>query len=88
MSACVFLSLQSGNNSLNPCPTCVSVREVGRDDLVLAAVRELLVPGDLHHLLPRLHPVETGEPGLALRQGAQGGDGLGGLHEGALHAHR
>lgn len=66
----------------------MAVREVGSDDLVLAAVRELLVPGDLHHLLPVPHLVVTGEPGLALFQGTQGGDGLKRLHEVALHTRR
>lgn len=68
--------------------TCVAVHEVCGDDLLLAAVLLLLVPGDLHHLLLLLHLVETGEPGLTLCLGAQGGDGLRGLHEVTMHTHR
>lgn len=66
-------------------PTCVAVREVGRDDLVLGAIWEFLEPGDLHHLLPILHLIATGEPGLTLRQGALGGDGVRWVHKGTLH---
>lgn len=68
-------------------PTCVAVREVCRDDLVLAAVCELLVPGDLHHLLPVVHPIVTGQPGLTLLQRAQGGLRLRRLHKVTLHTH-
>lgn len=68
-------------------PTCVAVREVSGDDLLLAAIRKLFVPGHLHHLLPLLHLVVTGEPRLTLCQGAQGGDGLRGLHEITVHAY-
>lgn len=68
--------------------TRLAVCEVGGDDLVLAAVRELLVPCDLHHLLLPRRPVAAGQPGLALGEGAQGGDGLRGLLEVRLHARR
>lgn len=74
----------AGGRGEGPC-TCVSVREVGRDDLVLAALRQVLVPGDLHHLLPVRRLVAAGQPGRTLSQGAQGGVGPRGLHKVPLH---
>ncbi len=87
---CKTVSLHNNSSAVNCSPqlTCVAVREVGGDDLVLAAVRELLVPGHLHHLLPLLRLVVTGEPGLTLCQGAQGGGGLRRLHKDTLRTHR
>ena len=59
----------------------MAVLKVGRDDLLLGAIWELFVPGDLHHLLPLLLLVMAGEPGLGVSQGAHVGEGFTRLHE-------
>lgn len=67
--------------------TSMAVQEVSCDDRIFAAIWKLLVPGDLHHLLLTLHLILTGESGLSLCHGAQGGDGVSRLHKSTPHAH-
>lgn len=81
-------SLQVAAAALSPLhgmeSTCVAIREMGGDDLLLGAISVLLEPCDLHHLFVLVHLVATGKPGLALGQGALGCDGLHWLHKDGL----
>lgn len=79
-------SVETAPPALSPAlePTCVAIREMGSDDLLLGAIGVFLEPCDLNHLFLLVHLVATGKPGLTLSQGALGGDGLQWLHKDAL----